>query len=241
MSTVSAAGAAQRRSERYFWSGLAIAMAVVTFAGFAPSYYLKAHFAAGPLLTPLLHLHGLFMSSWIAILVTQTSLVAAGRVDWHRRVGVGGAILAAVLTVLGVVVAIVRAREVGFGGPGAPPPLVFLAVPIIGMIVFPLLVGAAILNRRRSDFHKRLIMLATVEIITAAIARLPGMNTLGPLGFFGAADLFVVAIAIRDVATLGRLHPATVWGGLFLILSQPFRLIVSGTPAWLMIAKWLTA
>lgn len=249
MNTVSAAvdrrdlrgspAAARQRSERYFWSGLALVMALIAFAGFAPSYYLKAHFHAGPILTPLLLVHGAAMTAWIALLVVQTSLIAARRVEWHRRLGIAGAILAALLTVLFTAVAIVRAKQ-GVLGPGTPPPLVFLTIPLMGTIVFPVLIGAAIHYRRRSDYHKRLIMLASIEIITAAVARLPGLLTLGPLAFFGAADLLIVTIALRDLATLRRLHPATLWGGLFLILSQPLRLIISTTPAWLAFAKFLT-
>ncbi len=208
--------------------------------GFAPSYYLKAHFHAGPHLTPLLKLHGAVMTSWIALLLIQTSLISARRVDWHRRLGVAGAALATLLTVLFTVVAIVRAKQ-GVLGPGSPPPLIFLTIPLMGVIVFPVLLGAAIYNRRRGDYHKRLVMLATVELVTAAVARLPGLLALGPLVFFPVADLFIVAIALRDFATLRRLHPATLWGGLLLILSQPVRLLVGATPAWLVFAKWLTS
>ncbi len=237
----SSPGAAPRRGERYFWSGLALLLASVAFAGFARSYFLKAQFHMGPELTPLLHVHGAIMTAWIVLLVTQTSLIAAGRVGWHRRLGVAGVILAGVITVLLAVTAIVRAKAGVLGPPGGPPPLAFLSIPLMSVIVFPALLGAAILNRRRSDYHKRLVILATVELVTAAIARLPGVDALGPPGFFLGADLFVVAIVIRDFATLRRLHPATLWGGLFLVLSQPLRLVVSSTPSWLAFATWLTS
>jgi hypothetical protein len=61
-----------------------------------------------------------------------------------------------------------------------------------------------------------------------------------PLIFFGFADLFIVALAAWDFRSRGRLHPATVWGGLVLIASQPLRLTVMGTPAWLAFAAWAT-
>ena len=236
-----APSAAPRRGERYFWSGLALALAAVVFAGFAPSYFLKAQLHMGPELTPLLHVHGAIMTTWLVLLVTQTSLIAAGRVEWHRRLGVGGVILAGGITVLMAFTAIVRAKAGFLGPPGGPPPLGFLSIPLVSVIVFPALFGAAIVNRRRSDYHKRLVILATLELVTAAIARLPGLDAFGPPGFFLGADLFIVAIAIRDFATLRRLHPATLWGGLFLVLSQPLRLIISTTPAWLAFARWVTS
>ncbi|MCL4763405.1 MAG: hypothetical protein KJ018_16805, partial [Burkholderiales bacterium] len=81
---------------------------------------------------------------------------------------------------------------------------------------------------------------ATIGITTAGIARLPGVLPLGPLAFVGLTDLLVVAIAVWDFRTRGRLHPATLWGGLALVASQPLRLVVSGTDPWLAFARWIT-
>jgi hypothetical protein len=63
---------------------------------------------------------------------------------------------------------------------------------------------------------------------------------LGPIGFFGATDLFLVALAVYDLATLKRLHPATLWGGVFVLVSQPLRLLLTQTSAWTAFATWLT-
>ncbi len=65
------------RRDRLFFTGMAVAAAVVTFVGFAPSYYLKTTYG-GPALAPLLHLHGALFTSWIVLLVAQTSLVGIG-------------------------------------------------------------------------------------------------------------------------------------------------------------------
>ena len=63
----------------------------------------------------------------------------------------------------------------------------------------------------------------------------------GPVAFFAVTDLFIVALAAWDFISRGRLHPATLFGGLVLIASQPLRLALSGTPAWLAIAGWATS
>lgn len=228
------------RSERRFFTGAAIALALTCFAGFAPSYYLKAHFAAGPELTVLLHLHGLAFTLWIALLVTQTTLIATRRVRLHKQLGVAGGVLAVLMMVLGAAVAITRARQGVLGQGTGAPPLVFLAIPFATLVVFPALIGAALYFRKRVDVHKRLILLGTTEIVTAAVARLPFVAG-NPLAFFGVADLFVLAIAIHDIRTRRQLHPATLWGGLLLIASQPLRLWIAGTPAWMDFARWLTA
>ncbi|HET6837963.1 MAG TPA: hypothetical protein VFH24_07945, partial [Gemmatimonadales bacterium] len=58
--------------------------------------------------------------------------------------------------------------------------------------------------------------------------------------FFGLSDLFIVVIVVYDLSTRGKLHPATIWGGLLIVASQPFRLMISGTGPWLGFASWLT-
>jgi hypothetical protein len=228
-----------QRGERRFWGGMAIAMALVAFAGFAPSYYMKSRFGAGPPLTPLLKLHGAVMTAWLLLLVTQTAFIAARRVTWHRRLGIVGTILAALLVVLFAQVSISRARE-GILGPGFVPPLQFLPIPLMSVLLVPLLVGAAIYYRKRSDYHKRLIMLANVEIVTPAAARLAILAGASPLPGFLGMYLFIVAIAVRDLVTLRRIHPATLCGGLLLLVSLPVRIAVSTTPAWMAFARWLT-
>src|SRR5690606_28675886 len=122
------------------------------------------------------------------------------------------------------------------------PPLVFLAVPLIGIAVFAALVGAALYFRRRSpSAHKRLMVLATLEIVMAGTARLPVVESWGPLGFFAVTDVLVLALAAYDLATSRRLHPATLWGGLSFVASQPLRLLIGGSAPWLAFAAWLTA
>ena len=84
---------------------------------------------------------------------------------------------------------------------------------------------------------------ASKPVIAAsqAIARWPGVISLAaPPLFFGLTDLFVVAIVLWDLKSRGRVHPATIWGGLALVVSQPLRLVVSGTAAWMAFARWLT-
>lgn len=233
-----ASSSAQR--ERLFFGGMAILLAATVVAGFSRTYYFN-DLAATPFpLTPLLHIHGAVYSAWMLILVAQTTLISRGLVAWHRRLGFAGIALAASMIVLGTAVAITRTASGAILDHG-PPPLVFLAVPVFGMLVFAILFGAAVLLRRQAAAHKRLMILATLEIVTAAVSRLPFVEDWGPIGFFGVIDLFVVALVVHDRATLKRLHVATVWGGLLFVLSQPLRLIIGGSAPWISFATWLTA
>jgi hypothetical protein len=228
-----------RRRERLFYVGISALIAATVFAGFAPTYFLKSYFGSAPLM-PLLHLHGIVFTSWIVLLLKQTTLVAANRTDVHRRLGVLGAVIAVMIVVVGTMTAITRAKQ-GAAPPGGPPPLVFLAIPLFDMLVFSSLVVAGFYFRRRTDVHKRLMVLATISILSAAIARLPfGILKAGPPAFFGLTDLFIVACVVYDLIARGRVHRATVWGGLIIVLSQPLRLLIAGTSAWMAFATWLT-
>ena len=88
-------GATGKRRERFFYVGISVIIAATVFAGFAPTYFLKSYFASPPLM-PLLHLHGLVFTSWIVLLLTQTTLVAANRTDIHRRLGIVGGVIAVI-------------------------------------------------------------------------------------------------------------------------------------------------
>ena len=229
-----------RRREHLFYTGMAVMVVVTVFAGFARTYYLRPYFGTRSL-TPLLHLHGLIFTSWLVLFLAQTALVAAKRTDIHRTLGIAGGILAALMIVIGSATAIIRAKIVEVP-PGTASPLVFLTIPLGDMLVFAILIGAGFYFRRRADVHKRLMLLATIAILPAATARLPFsfIMQLGPLAFFGLADLFIVACLIYDMVARKRLHPATVWGGLLIVVSQPLRLLIGNTQAWLTFAGWLT-
>jgi len=228
----------RRRRERWFYIGMSIALVITVFAGFAPTYYLRPYFNTAPLM-PLLHLHGFVFTSWLVLFVTQTTLVAAHRTDIHRRLGVAGGVIAVLMVLLGVTTALVRANQGATPLPGISP-LSFLVVPLGDMFVFPILVGAGFYFRRRPDVHKRLMLLATISILAAAIARLPfAIMRAGPPAFFGLTDVFVVACVLYDLVTLRRIHRATALAGLFIVASQPLRLMLGGTHAWLSFAAWL--
>jgi hypothetical protein len=217
---------------------MALAIAITVFAGFSRSYFLKSWYGT-PELSRLLHLHGLVFTTWVLFFLAQTTLVATGRTDLHRKLGVGGAVLAALLLIVGTTVLRVK------GGGSSPipgvPPLSFLAVPLFDMVVFAILISAGLVLRNRPDTHKRLMTLATIALMSAPIARIPGVLRAGPPGFFGLTDLFIVAMLVYDLATRRKVHPATIWGGLVIVVSQPLRLMISGTPAWLAFAGWLTS
>ncbi|MEP6818743.1 MAG: hypothetical protein ABJA18_04360 [bacterium] len=229
----------RRRRERWFYVAMSAAVVITVFAGFARTYYLRPQFTAAPLI-PLLHLHGLVFSSWIVLFVIQTTLVAAHRTDIHRRLGILGGVIATLMVLIGFSTAVIRASQGATPVPSVSS-LSFLVVPLGDILVFAVLVGAGFYYRRRPDVHKRLMLLATISILAAAIARLPfAIMQAGPPAFFGLTDLFIVVCVVYDLITLRRIHRATALAGLFIIASQPLRLMLAGTHVWLSFAGWLT-
>jgi hypothetical protein len=230
---------AKGQPDHGFYVGIAVVMAITVFVGFAPTFYLKA-FAAAPPLSPLVWAHGLLFTSWIVLLVTQATLVAKDRVDLHMRLGMFGVVVGVAMVIVGVLTAITAAR-LGHVPPGAPPPLMFLAIPLFAIVEFAILFGAAIALRGNSQAHKRLILLATIVIQGAAIARLPLPFAGTPPGFFAISDLFILACVIHDWRAHGRVHPVYAWAGSLVVITQPLQLAIMGTGAWLAFATWLTS
>lgn len=235
--------AASPSRDRIFYSGMAIALALTTFVGFAPTFYLRALFD-GPVsvtgaasLSPLAQLHGAVFTAWVVLFVVQTSLVASHRVAVHRRLGIAGVVLAIAMVAIGFVTA-VKAAIRGAAPPNVDP-LAFLIVPLVDMLLFALFVAAAVYWRREKETHKRLMLMAYISIIVAAVARIPGVISLGPLGFFGLTFIFVIAGMAYDRLARGRIHPVYIWGGLVFLVSVPARLAFSATGAWRKVAETL--
>ncbi len=226
-----------RPSDRLFYLGSSLAIVVVVFVGFAPTYYLRERFHPEPL-SILVQLHGFVFTSWILLFLIQTSLIAGRLTYLHRRLGLGGAVLAGVVVVLGFTTAIVSARRNYAAGHAEA--LTFLAIPFGDLLTFSVLAAAGIWYRRRSDVHKRLMFLATICLLDAAFARWPlAIVADGPRAFFGATDLFIVAAVVHDLVSQRRLHPATIWGGVLIVVSQPLRLVIARTDPWLAVARAL--
>jgi len=241
MATPMVAAARRSAAGHRFYVGMALAMLATVLVGFARSFFLRPLFPEWHSPSEaIFYVHGTAFTAWIVLLVAQTSMIAGGRTDLHRRIGPFGVALAGAMVVLGTFGALIAARR-ATGFTDVPiPPLQFLAVPIFDMVLFAPLVGLAAALRRNAETHKRLMLLATITLMAAAIARWPGVLSAGPIAFFGLTDLFIIALGVWDFRTRGRLHPVTLWGGLAIIVSQPVRLVVSGTEGWLAFARWAT-
>lgn len=224
--------------DRRLYTWFAILMPIIVLLGFARTYYLKGLFDTPAIPSLLVHLHGAVMTSWVVLFMVQVWLVSSRRVRVHQRLGKIGAVLAVLVFVVGVATGIASAAR---GASPGLPALQFLVVPLGDMLLFAGLIGTALYYRRRMDIHKRLMLVAAINLLTPAIARIP-LNFIingGPLVFFGLTDLCLLACLGIDTVKNRKLHPAFLWATVVVIVSHPLRILLSGTETWIQFATWL--
>lgn len=224
------------RRDRAFYRGVSIALLVTALVGFARTYFLKAAFHAPPL-TPLMHVHGVVGTAWLVLLVAQTSLVSAGRVGLHMKLGIAGALVAAAFVPLGILVPLEMARH----GEVTPGRLVFLIFPLTQSLMFGGFVAAALWNRRRPELHKRLMLVSTAVMIPPALARLILFVPVGPrpVAALVLSMAFVAAGMVHDWRTRGRVHRLYVWATVAIVLSGPVRFVLGHTSAWQTLVRFV--
>ena len=224
------------RYDHLFFSAMALMMLGTVFVGFAHSYYLAGVFGA-PLPSLIIHLHGAAFSCWILLLVTQTSLVAAGRVTIHRRLGIVGFVLACFMVILGVLAATDSLRR--GTGPSGLDAKFFYVIPMTDMLIFATLVFFAFRARSNPAAHKRLILVATTALLIAAIARWPyTMVHRKPMMAALASYVFLLILIAYDLWSTRKVHRATIWAGAFLVFVQQIRIPIGKTAAWHAFASW---
>jgi hypothetical protein len=149
---------------------MAVVILASVFVGFARTYYLAGVFKA-PLPNLLIHIHGLVFSCWILLLIVQTSLVAAGRVDVHRRLGLLGFGLACLVVVLGLLAATDQLARHFAPGEAGVRVRAFYSITLTVMLAFSTLIYLAFRSRFNPAARKRLILIATIAILDAAFER----------------------------------------------------------------------
>jgi FtsH-binding integral membrane protein len=227
-----------RRYDHFFFTGMALLMAATVFVGFAPTYYMAGMFRA-PLPSLIVHLHGAVFTGWILLFITQTTLVSAGRVDVHRRLGLVGFCWACLMVVVGVLAAtdsLVRADR-----PGRDP-LFFYIIPLGDLLVFAPLIFFAYRARRDSATHKRLMLVATIDLLIAAIARWPVAFVHRNAAHAGMVScLFLLLLVAYDLWSTHKVHRATLWASAFMIFVYAVRIPIGRTQAWHAFAGWVQA
>jgi hypothetical protein len=223
-----------------FYSHAALVLAVFLLGAFLRTYYLR-FLSDLPPLTLLIHVHGLLFTAWVLLFVAQTRLIAANRVDLHKRLGLVGIALAAAVFAVGIVTALEAGAAPGLrasGRTGAQ----FIIIPLTSITLFAALVGSGIALRKRPALHKRLMLLGMISVLGPAVARLVSLIGQGQwMSHFqiGILAAFVAWFLIADWRRHRIVHPVFLIGGLGLLLSWPLRLAVGASEWWQPIGRWL--
>ena len=158
------------RLDQYFYFYMALLCAATAFGGFLPTFWLPLT-RGGYVAAPVIAIHGILFSGWTLLFVLQTWFVASGQIANHRATGLFGIALASVMTVFGFLVALNQIRRAGAAG-NLDAGLSFSILPLSDIVFFAALVALAITNIARPEWHKRLMLVATISLLNAPIARL---------------------------------------------------------------------
>jgi hypothetical protein len=219
-----------RTADRVFFSTMVILLWATVLFGFAKTYFL-AGMVEAPLPNKLIHIHGAIMTLWMTLLFVQTALISAHKVKWHMSLGLFGFGLACAMVLIGPIAATDSLRR-GIAPLGLDP-LTFYIIPLSAIFLFGVLAFFAYRYRRQSAIHKRLILIATIALIDAAVGR-------WPVAFFQnnpkAQDLipfgFLLAIMLFDLATQRKILKVTLYASLFLIVVHLTRVPIGFSHPW---------
>lgn len=225
-----------RRRTRLFYVAMTLVLCAMVVRGFWPSYF--GHLFSGTVDRPrIMHLHGAYFTGWMLLLLAQVGLIYAGRLRTHRAVGIRVGIAYGIgLLVLGLVVSIVApVLHVRAGEWTMDRAAGFLILPLGDMVLFAGFFGAAVALRNRPEPHKRLMLVATITVAFAAVARM-GFESLLVSYLVWMAPLF--AGMAFDAATRRRVHPAYLVS--LAVLSVAFlRVLLMESEGWLRVGRAL--
>jgi hypothetical protein len=248
------------RTGQRFYIGFGIFVILLSFAGFAPSLIDQSRRFGPP--TTLLLVHGATALAWLLMYVTQALLVAGGRVALHRRLGWAGAVIAALVLLFGYLQIVDGAFRVSdLSGdfyrlmiePGSPPftEADYIAAfwgPLGQLVTFSLLVAAGIVFRRRPELHKRLMVFSLMpmagmpvaHLSGALVGRVPLSRDALAVGWVVIAFAIYCIPAVHDKLTRGRIHRASIWIPLLIIVwSVVLNAVVAPSALAFKAGSWL--
>jgi hypothetical protein len=220
--------------DKYFYFAMSLLVAGIVVWGFSHSVDQNLFHAAPP--RPLLlWFHGGVFSTWVLFFIFQSTLVRTHNVKWHRFFGWFGAGLAAVMVPLGITTSIVMGRfdihtlhETGVDA--------FLIVPWYDMVAFATLFSLAVLWRKKSELHRRLIFIATCGLLDAAFGRIDYIFNHNL--YFWCLDGVILLGIVRDLVVNRRIHKVYLVSLPVLIVCQAFvvHTYASASTWWVRIA-----
>jgi len=221
---------------RHFYVAMALGIACIVVVAFGRQIVGYAIHPPPP--RPwILYLHVTLSSLWVLLFVGQATLINVRRIAWHRFVGWFGLALGSLLPIVGILTALTMARfHIAQGGPDRSASLI---VPIFEMLAFAATFGLAFYWRRRPEYHRRLMLMATCVLAFAAFPALPAW--IKPMNAWYSAIALILLGAARDWIAMRRVHPVYLYGLPALIAGQLTAIWIyrNSVPAWVAIVHAL--
>jgi hypothetical protein len=218
---------------RYFYFAMSLLIAAIVVWGF--SHTIDENLIhAKPVRPWILYLHGAVFSGWVVFFIVQSSLVRMHKVRVHRTLGWFGVALGTAMVVLGVSTAISMTRF-KMASLHLPDAWQFFIVPLWDIVCFTTAFTLAILWRKRPEFHRRLMLVTTCVLTSAAFGRFPALfNT-----FYAGVDLLIFLGVVRDLIVTRRVHPVYLYALPALIVGQSIvmHVVLTDSPHWHKIAN----
>ena len=215
---------------RNFYLCMSLVIAGLVVWGFSRTVDARLLHATIP--KPLqLWFHAAVFSAWVLLFIAQSALVRARKVSFHRVLGWFGAALAATMVISGIIVSPVMLRFDIAVLHRAPAIKSFLSIWWCDMIIFGACMALAIYFRKRPQYHRRLVFMASCQLMQAAFVRLPylGIHNL----FYPALDVLIAAGMLRDLIVDGRVNKVYVYGFPSLIVLQAWATYLQrANPSW---------
>ncbi len=229
-----------KRKPSYFFV-ISIIGVLAAFIGFAKTFFFPL--SQGNFKAPwVVHVHGAFAFAWIILFFVQNFLIHKKNYRLHKRLGIAGIVIAAGVFITLFFVGLFSVEKQFADGIEASD---YNDMPgiITGAILFFALVCAGISNRKRAAYHKRYLLLATIQMLWPAWFRFrhyfPGIPN--PEYWFGLVLPYslIVFAWMWEYFKYGKVHPVLKWVGVFIIVEQTLEQLVYGSPPWRVLAKWL--
>ena len=223
-----------RLIDRKLYIAAAIGFPLVVLTGYFKSYYFSAFFPdSRPIANTLVHVHGLVMSTWVLYFVAQVALIRTKNVKLHMTMGMAGIALAILVIVTGMATAY-NAQLVRRVAPPGVDPHSFFIFPVSDMTLFVILFSAAIYFRKKAVEHKTLMLLTAINLMPAALFRLPVVSPENTVWWaFGAPALLTIGILAWHTWKHRKMNKVFASGVALLLIAVPLRPMIAGTNAWL--------
>jgi hypothetical protein len=214
---------------RYFYLCMSLLLAVLVIVGFSRTVNANL-FHGNPPRPLLLWIHGAAFSTWVVFFIAQSALIRTRKVSVHRLLGWFGAALATLMVVLGFAVAVVMGRfdiQVLHQKDVAA----FLSVPFVDMLIFGSCIALAIYWRKKPEYHRRLVFIATCQLMDAAFGRFDFMFNHNLFAF--ALDFLIALGMLRDWLVDSRVNKVYLYALPSLLVLQTLAIY-----AWRINPPW---